>query len=72
MGKVIEFSRKDVGHRLADFDVLDCPRCEAQVPPSSVSKGPSVAYRCKCGRSWRINKNGEETHLRLPPGPAYL
>ncbi len=53
----------------SDFDTLDCSNCEAPVPPKSVSAGPTVAYKCGCGTSWRINKDGEQTHLRLPPRP---
>ena len=49
----------------ADFDTLNCSTCDAPVPPSSVSAGPVVAYRCACGTSWRINATGEQTHLRL-------
>ncbi|MFL7901520.1 hypothetical protein ACJ41P_10335 [Azospirillum argentinense] len=53
-----------------DFDTLPCPACETPVPPKSVSgteESPTVAYHCSgCGRSWRINPDGDETHVRHP------
>lgn len=48
----------------SDFDTLACPTCSEAVEPGSVSRGPTVAYRCACGTSWRINRDGEQTHLR--------
>lgn len=50
---------------LSDFDTLDCPTCDAPTAPGSVSAGPVAAYRCTCGTSWRINPDGDQTHLRL-------
>lgn len=51
------------------FDALTCPSCGSECAPKSVSirnNEPTVAYACTCGRSWRINPNGDETHVRLP------
>lgn len=48
----------------ADFDTLDCSACEAPVAPHAVSAGHVVSYRCRCGCSWRINAQGDQTHLR--------
>jgi hypothetical protein len=64
MGTVVPFKPTSTGYRLADFETLTCPTCERDVPPASISRGPTVAYRCVCGRSWRINKDGDETHVR--------
>jgi len=53
--------------RPEDFDTLECPNCCAPVTPRSVSGGRTVAYKCACGASWRINASGEQTHYRYPP-----
>lgn len=59
-----ERNRRGVYVRM-DFDTLDCFVCDVPVPPKSVSKGPTVAYRCAaCGSSWRINAEGDMTHAR--------
>jgi hypothetical protein len=58
---------------VGDFDTLQCPHCDEPVRPRSVSAGPSVGYRCRCGTSWRINRDGNQTHLRLPaPAPDHV
>lgn len=51
--------------RPMDFDTLECFRCEAPCPPRKVSAGPTVSYKCSCGASWRIDKDGDQTHTRF-------
>lgn len=55
---------------LSSFDALPCSThdCGTMVEPKSVSVKngePTVAYNCpKCGRTWRIGPEGNETHAR--------
>ena len=56
-------------HKPEEFDTLDCPHCDKSAAPKLVSAGPTVAYSCDCGTSWRIDKEGNQTHLRLPALP---
>ncbi len=51
-------------HNLATYDVLDCPACEQPVPPSKITAGPCADYRCQCGRSWKIDPEGNEVSVR--------
>ncbi len=55
---------------LSSFDALPCSThdCGTMVEPKSVSikdGEPTVAYACpNCGRTWRIDPEGNETHVR--------
>jgi lysyl-tRNA synthetase class I len=56
----------------ADYDTLDCPRCDKPTKPAKINVGGSVRYRCDCGDGveyrWTINLSGEmvnETHYLI-------
>ncbi len=51
-------------YSLEHFDTLKCPICCAPTEPEKVKPGPIVFYKCKCKTSWRIDADGDITHLK--------
>lgn len=55
-----------MAHSKSKFDTLQCSVCDEPTLPKKVAAGPIVHYKCfECGTSWRINRDGDQTHFRV-------